>query len=116
MMKIDESALDRLRALNKPNEKDFALEMLETFLAKSAENQEWIDALTYNKRFHEEQNKIHSLKSVAAALGLTTLSQSAAKLEKLVNNGQYDECIVELEAFKQTYAEAIKAVSQYIAS
>lgn len=116
MMEIDESALDRLRALNKPNEKDFALEMLETFLSKSAANQEWIDDLTHNQRFHEAQNQIHSLKSVAAALGLMTLSESAAKLEKLVNSRQYDECIVELEAFKHTYAEAIKTVKKYIAS
>lgn len=116
MMQIDEIALDKLRSLNRPNEKDFAIEMLEFFLTKTQENRQWMTDAFQTKNFSAIKNQAHSLKSVAAALGLTEVTRLATLLDSLIKDSNYSECDIVLKKLMTEYNAACAAVVSYIAT
>lgn len=112
---IDELALDRLRSLNRSDDTDFAIQMLEMFLGKTEEHRKWMAEVTSKKNFSDLKNQVHAFKSVSATLGLNELSNSAALLENYILENNQEGCRLEIEKLKQIYSDTCAAVVKYIA-
>lgn len=112
---IDEFALNRLRSLNKNDDTDFAIQMLEMFLGKTEEHRKWMAEVSFKENFSDFKNQVHAFKSVSATLGLNELSNSAASLETYIVENNKESCRLEIEKLKQIYSDTCAAVVKYIA-
>lgn len=89
---------------------DFFLRLLKKFIAdKSFSNLE--DALKEN-RFEDAFNASHTLKGVAANLGLGAISDTVVPLTELLRNPPYDRPAIEamFPKLKEDYSRVIKVI------
>ena len=105
---LDRSALDRIRAIQRPDRPDLAIRVLQLYLERSpAQIQAIVDAATDASRL---ARAAHDLKGGSGNLGLFQIAELLARIEQLAKRGELDGVPPLLTELPTIHAAAITAV------
>ena len=105
---LDRSALDRIRAIQRPDRPDLALRVLQLYLERSpAQLQAIVDAASDASRL---ARAAHDLKGGSGNLGLLQITELLARIEQLAKRGELDDTTPLLSELPAIHAAAIAAV------
>ncbi len=114
MSEIDQSALDNVRALQRPGSPDLLSRIIGIFVAQTPEGVHAIITALAANDLDTVRNTAHSIKSSAAYVGAARLSSRMADLERAAREEHVDICreIVEgLEAHSQSVIDELQSLS-----
>lgn len=110
---IDLNAIEKLRDLNEPGSKDFAVELIDDFLTKSPSIIAMIDESLESGDLNGVFKNAHMLKSIAAAIGARQIESASEKLEE---SSRYERLAESKKCFsrlKKTYEETVPYLSEF---
>ncbi len=112
---IDRSALDAIRALQRPGHPDIVARIVSQYVETSREMVERIRRAVLSKDAAELRASAHRLKSSSAQLGAAALAADCRELEMMGASQQLDRAGAVLGQFEQHYEAACAALQEELA-
>ena len=112
-IEIDESALDAIRALQRPGKPDILARIVNMYVEKSPELISAIEEGVAANDCDKVKMAAHTLKSSSAYVGASALAEVCSKIESKAVNGQLTETAEDISRVNSGFHSVVSQIKQY---